>query len=88
MIFFKTFLLIFFLNNIFSKNIGSFLIMKNKGINIYTPKSPNQILYNNILSKDTEYLVSVVGPAGTGKTFLACIKAIEKLKTVSTKIVI
>jgi phosphate starvation-inducible PhoH-like protein len=54
--------------------------MKNKGINIYTPKSPNQILYNNILSKDTEYLVSVVGPAGTGKTFLACIKAIEKLK--------
>ena len=80
MIFFKTFLLIFFLNNIFSKNIGSFLIMKNKGINIYTPKSPNQILYNNILSKDTEYLVSVVGPAGTGKTFLACIKAIEKLK--------
>jgi phosphate starvation-inducible PhoH-like protein len=54
--------------------------MKYKSFNIYKPKTHNQILYNNILSKDTEYLLSVVGPAGTGKTFLACVKAIEKLK--------
>ena len=54
--------------------------MKNKITNIYAPKTQNQILYNNILCKDTEYLLSVVGPAGTGKTFLACVKAIEKLK--------
>ena len=58
----------------------SFLVMKNKLTNLYTPKSPNQILYNNILDKDNEYLLSVVGPAGTGKTFLACLKGIEKLK--------
>jgi phosphate starvation-inducible PhoH-like protein len=54
--------------------------MKNKLVNIYTPKTENQILYNNILNKDTEYLLSVVGPAGTGKTLLACVKGIEKLK--------
>jgi len=54
--------------------------MKNKITNLYTPKTPNQILYNNILNKDNEYLLSVVGPAGTGKTFLACLKGIEKLK--------
>jgi phosphate starvation-inducible PhoH-like protein len=54
--------------------------MKNKLTNLYTPKSPNQILYNDILDKDNDYLLSVVGPAGTGKTFLACLKGIEKLK--------
>jgi phosphate starvation-inducible PhoH-like protein len=69
-----------FVNQIFSKPIKSFLVMKNKISNIYTPKTQNQILYNNILCKDTEYLLTVVGPAGTGKTFLACVKAIEKLK--------
>lgn len=62
------------------KNMKSSLVMKTKLANIYTPKTKNQILYNNILNKDTEYLLSVVGPAGTGKTFLACVKGIEKLK--------
>jgi phosphate starvation-inducible PhoH-like protein len=62
------------------KNMKSFLVMKTKLANIYTPKTENQILYNNILNKDTEYLLSVVGPAGTGKTLLACVKGIEKLK--------
>ena len=76
---FSSFLL-FFLQLTFSKNMRSFLVMKNKLTNLYTPKSPNQILYNNILDKDNEYLLSVVGPAGTGKTFLACLKGIEKLK--------
>lgn len=65
---------------VFVKNMKSFLVMKNKFMNIYTPKTENQILYNNILNKDTEYLLSVVGPAGTGKTLLACVKGIEKLK--------
>ena len=32
------------------------------------------------MDKDTEYLLSVIGPAGTGKTFLACCRGIEKLK--------
>lgn len=76
---FSSFLLLF-LQLTLSKNIRSFLVMKNKIANLYTPKTPNQILYNNILNKDNEYLLSVVGPAGTGKTFLACLKGIEKLK--------
>jgi len=62
------------------KNMKSFLVMKTKLANIYTPKTENQILYNSILNKDTEYLLSVVGPAGTGKTLLACVRGIEKLK--------
>jgi phosphate starvation-inducible PhoH-like protein len=68
------------MNHHFSNPIKSFLVMKNKIHNIYTPKTQNQVLYNNILIKDTEYLLSVIGPAGTGKTLLACVKAIEKLK--------
>ena len=76
---FSSFLL-FFLQLIFSKSMRSFLVMKNKVPNLYNPKTQNQILYNNILDKDNEYLLSVVGPAGTGKTFLACLKGIEKLK--------
>jgi phosphate starvation-inducible PhoH-like protein len=72
---------LFFINFVFSKKINSFLIMKNKEIiNIYAPKTENQIKYNDILSKDSEYLLSIVGPAGSGKTFMACVKAIEKLK--------
>jgi phosphate starvation-inducible PhoH-like protein len=55
-------------------------MMKNKAVNIYSPKTPNQITYTNILDKDSDYLLSVVGPAGTGKTLLACVKGIEKLK--------
>ena len=54
--------------------------MKNKPTNIYSPKTQNQIIYNNILNKDSEYLLSVIGPAGTGKTLLACVKGVEKLK--------
>ena len=76
---FSSFLL-FFLQLIFSKSMRSFLVMKNKVPNLYNPKTQNQILYNNILDKDNEHLLSVVGPAGTGKTFLACLKGLEKLK--------
>ena len=72
---------LFFINFVFSKKMNSFLIMKNKDfINIYAPKTENQIKYNDILSKDSEYLLSIIGPAGSGKTFMACVKAIEKLK--------
>lgn len=72
-IFRYSFLLIFFINS-FSES------MKNKPTSMYSPKTQNQIIYNNILNKDTEYLLSVIGPAGTGKTLLACVKGIEKLK--------
>jgi phosphate starvation-inducible PhoH-like protein len=70
----------YLINPILTKNVKSFVMMKNKLANIYLPKTQNQILYNNILNKDSDYLLSVIGPAGTGKTFLACVKAIEKLK--------
>jgi phosphate starvation-inducible PhoH-like protein len=75
----NSFLLIFLTNTV-SRPIKSFLTMKNKSLNMYSPKTPNQIIYNNILNKDSEYLLSVIGPAGTGKTLLACVKGIEKLK--------
>ena len=75
----NSFLLIFLTNTV-SRPIKSFLTMKNKSLNIYSPKTPNQIIYNNILNKDSEYLLSVIGPAGTGKTLLACVNGIQKLK--------
>lgn len=74
-----SFLLLNLIKCAFSKNKASLLLIKNKSL-IYSPKTLNQIKYNNILKKDDEYLLSVIGPAGTGKTLLACVKAIEKLK--------
>jgi phosphate starvation-inducible PhoH-like protein len=70
-------LFLLFLQNTLS--IKSGLSVKPK-LNIYAPKTENQIKYNNILNIDGEYLLSVVGPAGTGKTLLACVKAIHLLK--------
>lgn len=72
--------LILLTSNKFTQSIRRVLDMKAKSLHIYTPKTPNQIIYNNILKKDEEYLLSVIGPAGTGKTFLACLEAIERLK--------
>jgi phosphate starvation-inducible PhoH-like protein len=72
--------LISFVELVLSKRMSSLLVTNNKLSNVFTPKTQNQILYNNILEKDIEYLLAVVGPAGTGKTFLASLRAIEKLK--------
>lgn len=46
----------------------------------YSPKTPNQIAYHSILHKENDYLLCVAGPAGTGKTLMACLTGIEKLK--------
>ena len=46
----------------------------------YKPKSPNQKLYDGFLKDDKVKMVFVVGPAGTGKTMLACNHAIQELK--------
>ena len=46
----------------------------------YTPKNKNQETYLNYLHNNTVSIVVSVGPAGTGKTMFACIKAIELLK--------
>jgi len=56
------------------------LIMKNKDIKLYIPKTENQKKYDNILAQDSNYVLSVVGPPGTGKTLLSCVTAIQKLK--------
>jgi len=46
----------------------------------YKPKSANQELYNRFLNDDLSKIVFSVGPAGTGKTLLACNTAIRELK--------
>lgn len=46
----------------------------------YKPKTPNQKVYDDYLKNDQVKIVFVVGPAGTGKTMLACNHAIQQLK--------
>ena len=67
-----------------NNNKKSFLIMKKvSSINplskLYTPKTENQKTYVKYLGSKMDYILSVVGPAGTGKTLLACNKAIDEL---------
>ena len=53
------------------------------------PKTPNQIEYNNLLTDDKNSVVVAVGPAGCGKTLLACNEAIRQLENgIVEKIVI
>jgi phosphate starvation-inducible PhoH-like protein len=52
----------------------------NKLNSLYNPKTMNQENYMNILNKNDDYIALVVGPAGTGKTLLACSKAVDNLK--------
>ena len=47
---------------------------------IYNPKTKNQKKYMELLNNDDEFVITAIGPAGTGKTFLACLAAINKLK--------
>ena len=47
----------------------------------YLPKTINQERYVNILEDTTVKIVIVAGPAGTGKTMFACLKAINLLKS-------
>ena len=55
----------------------------------YKPKSKNQELYFNFLNEEKIKILFVVGPAGTGKTLLACNNAIKELsKKTYDKIVI
>lgn len=46
----------------------------------YKPKSLNQEMYNQCLNDDKYKIIFAVGPAGTGKTLLACNTAIRDLK--------
>jgi phosphate starvation-inducible PhoH-like protein len=47
---------------------------------IYMPKSVNQQNYVEHLNDKNTDLIIAVGPAGTGKTLFACLKAISQLK--------
>ena len=46
----------------------------------YKPKTSNQKAYVNALSSKNDSITVVVGPAGTGKTLLACNSAINYFK--------
>ena len=48
--------------------------------NFYKPKTPNQEKYVSYLNTPSIKLLFAVGPAGTGKTMLACNHAIKELK--------
>lgn len=45
----------------------------------YFPKTQNQINYVKCLDEETSKIIVVTGPAGTGKTLFACLKAIDLL---------
>jgi len=47
---------------------------------IYSPKSTNQESYVEYLLDEKVDLIIAVGPAGTGKTLFACLKAVSQLK--------
>jgi phosphate starvation-inducible PhoH-like protein len=46
----------------------------------YKPLTINQAQYNNLLINDEKQIVIVNGPAGTGKTLMACNQAIQALQ--------
>jgi phosphate starvation-inducible PhoH-like protein len=59
------------------------ICMKKSGFNneiMYTPKTYNQKKYVEYLNNKKNDLIVVMGPAGTGKTMFACLKAIESLR--------
>ena len=55
------------------KNINNFNILSK-------PRGSNQIKYNDYLDNNNYTLIVAHGPAGTGKTMFACMKAINMLK--------
>ena len=61
------------------------LIMKKEKISnlkiINIPKGSNQKKYNEYLDDINNSIIVAYGPAGTGKTMFACLKAINMLKT-------
>ena len=71
--------------NSISDTFDNMISKKNQGQNIkkiapvYKPKSPNQELYYKYLNDPDIPIVFGIGPAGCGKTLLACVTAIEEL---------
>ena len=48
-------------------------------ISSYFPKTQNQMNYVKYLNEETSKIIVATGPAGTGKTLFACLKAIDLL---------
>ena len=67
------------IHNKFTFNLSA---KKNKSANsyLYNPKTMNQEKYVNYLNDDGNKIIISTGPAGTGKTLLACQKAIMQMK--------
>ena len=70
---------------LFSKKLSNFTLYAKKNNiksieHFYTPKSGNQEKYVKVLNEPNVDIVISVGPAGTGKTMFACLRAIELLK--------
>ena len=63
------------------------LVMKKDNVELkslsqfYKPKTPNQEKYYSYLNDEKIKLLFAVGPAGTGKTMLACNNAVKDLKS-------
>jgi phosphate starvation-inducible PhoH-like protein len=62
-----------------NKNTDSLNNALSKPFFSYFPKTQNQINYVKSLNEETCKITVVTGPAGTGKTLFACLKAIEML---------
>jgi len=66
---------------LFSKKDKSKFSNENSNSFSYLPKNENQEKYVNYLNNNDANIVVSVGPAGTGKTMFACMKAIDLLKS-------
>ena len=66
-----------------NKISSKLFVKKSKNLNyyLYSPKNFNQENYLKNLNNDTHKIIVSVGPAGTGKTLLACQKAIIQMKS-------
>lgn len=65
--------------NLYSKKINDF--NQHQQYTIYKPKGENQEKYFKYLNDVETKLIITLGPAGTGKTLLACQKAIQQLSS-------
>ena len=71
-------------NAFFTKTFLSLYMKKEKTPSLnfmYKPKGNNQKMYNEYLENNDNSIIIAVGPAGTGKTMFACMKAISLLKS-------
>ena len=53
---------------------------KRRSIKTFQPKTDNQRAFLELMREDTVDIIIAIGPAGTGKTMLACYAAVEALR--------